>query len=292
MRERLIRKWAIALGQAINVSTWKNYGSALNSYLSFVCMHDMPVEPTAETLSLYTVYMCHHIKPNSVDTYLLGICHQLKPYFLNVQEIRKAQLVHRTLQDCKQLWGSPTVWKCALTIADLNMVCNSYCDNHTYNKMHLGKLTWLDDMELCDPWKLTKCNSVDFPLSSPLWLNKRGAVPTRSFFMWRLHHFFSSDVGGQSMRARGATSLAENRVVLHIIQRIGRWASAAWQIYICKHSVLLQAILYAWQSRTPLEIFFFLVVFVFSLLTSDTLSLSFMYLIWQWNWYHVPSEPN
>ena len=29
-RERLLRERAIALGQAIDVSTWKNYGSALN----------------------------------------------------------------------------------------------------------------------------------------------------------------------------------------------------------------------------------------------------------------------
>ena len=36
--------------------------------------------------------MCHHIKPDSVDTYLSGICHQLKPYFPHVHEIRKSKL--------------------------------------------------------------------------------------------------------------------------------------------------------------------------------------------------------
>jgi hypothetical protein len=86
-RERLVCERAIALGQAIDVSTWKNYGSALNSYLSFVRMHNIEVEPTADTLSLYTVYMSHHIKPDSVDTYLSGICHQLEPYFPNVRDI-------------------------------------------------------------------------------------------------------------------------------------------------------------------------------------------------------------
>ena len=39
-RERLVRERAIALGQAIDNSTWKNYGSALNSYLNFIKMHD------------------------------------------------------------------------------------------------------------------------------------------------------------------------------------------------------------------------------------------------------------
>jgi hypothetical protein len=63
--------------------------------------------------------------------------------------------------------------------------------------------------------------------------------------MRRLHLFFEKDVGGQSMRAGGATSLAENGVAPHIIQGIGRWVLGAWQIYIRKHPVLLQAMLHA-----------------------------------------------
>ena len=63
-------------------------------------MHNMPVEPTPDTLSLYTVFMCHYIKPDSIDTYLSGIFHQLEPYFPNVQEICKSRLVHCTLEGC------------------------------------------------------------------------------------------------------------------------------------------------------------------------------------------------
>jgi len=244
--ECLIQEQAIALGQAIDVSTWKSYGLALNSYLLFVHMHNIPVEPTAETLSLYTMYMCHHIKPDSVDTYLSGICHQLEPYFLNIHQIRKARLVHCTLEGCKQLHRTPTNQKRALTIADLNTVCSAYLHNCTHDDllfcmqlcisffalMCLGELTWPDDTELQDPRKLTKHSSVmindnffqfflpghkanrffegniiilhtnpftcnpmalfmaylkscdhRFPLSSPLWLNENGTVPTRSYFM-------------------------------------------------------------------------------------------------------------
>ena len=32
-----------------------------------------------------------------------------------------------------------------------------------------------------------------FPLSSPLWLTSKGAIPTRSFFIKFLRHFFNSD---------------------------------------------------------------------------------------------------
>src|ERR1700733_14499555 len=139
-------------------------------------MHNMPVEPTAETLSLYTVYMCHHIKPDSVDTYLSGICHQLEPYFPDVRQIRKARLVHRTLEGCKRLRGTPTIQKWALTITDLNTVCDTYSHNQTHNNllfcaqlcvgffalMRLGELTWPDNTELRDPRKLTKRSSFLF----------------------------------------------------------------------------------------------------------------------------------
>lgn len=268
----------------------------------------MPVEPTSDTLSLYTVYMCHHIKPDSVDTYLSGICHQLEPYFPNIREVQKSRLVHRTLEGCKRLRGTPTVHKRALTIADLNTVCLAHSSHPTHDDllfctqlcvgffalMRLGELTWPDDRELHDPCKLTTRNSVAldestlrfflpghkadrffegntiilcanpfpcnpltlfcaylhshdclFPLSSPLWLTANGAMPTRRFFISCLHLFFNNDIGGQSMRAGGATSLAENGVALHIIQGIGRWASSTWQIYIRKHPVLLQAMLHA-----------------------------------------------
>jgi hypothetical protein len=69
-REQLDRERAIALGQAIDTSTWSNYSSAVNSYLDFVKNHNFPIEPTPDTLSYFVVYMSHHIKPNSVDTYL------------------------------------------------------------------------------------------------------------------------------------------------------------------------------------------------------------------------------
>ena len=73
--DRLRHERALALGEAIDLSTRKNYGSALNSYLNFVLLHHLPVEPTDDTLSLYTVWTAHHIKPDSVDSYLSGIAH-------------------------------------------------------------------------------------------------------------------------------------------------------------------------------------------------------------------------
>jgi hypothetical protein len=99
--DRLIHEWSIALGSVLDKSTYCNYTSALNSYISFCKLHNRPIYPTEDTLSFYIVFMCHHIKPDSVDTYLSGICNQLETHFPHVRTIRSSTLVSRTLKGCR-----------------------------------------------------------------------------------------------------------------------------------------------------------------------------------------------
>jgi hypothetical protein len=57
--------------------------------------------------------------------------------------------------------------------------------------------------------------------------------------MRRFRHLFpDSSIAGQSMRAGGATALAEDGAPPHIIQAAGRWPSDTFQIYIRNHPVL------------------------------------------------------
>jgi hypothetical protein len=314
-RERLLHERAIALGHAIDNSTWKNYGSALNSYLSFVRIHGFPVEPSPDIISFFTVFMSHHIKPDSVDSYLSGICQQLEPHYPAIRDIRKSILCKRTLTGCKRLWGVPTKRKRALTMRDLQLVVDHYANSTSHDDllfvcqlltgffalMRLGELTISDDKSLFDYRKITKRTSVSlsdddyrfflpsheadkffegnivivqrhtgtinplsffrkylksrdrlFPFSTDLWLRADGSRPSRSFFIRRMKIFFSNDVAGQSMRAGGATSLAENGIPPHLIQAIGRWASPAFQIYIRKNPVLIQALLFGRAAHEPL----------------------------------------
>jgi hypothetical protein len=316
-RDRLLRERALALGHAIDTSTWKNYGSALNSYLTFVRIHNFPVEPTPDTLSFFTVFMCHHIKPDSVDTYLSGICHQLEPYFPSVRNIRTSVLCKRTLAGCKRMRGVPTTRKRALTMDDLNQVVLHYSKSHSHDDLlftsqiltgffallRLGELTVPDDKSLFNHRKITSRTSVSlsnndyrfflpshkadkfyegniiiiqrhdvsvdplshfkryllsrdrlFPFSPDLWLRADGSRPSRSFFIRRMRLFFHNDTAGQSMRSGGATSLAENGVPPNLIQAIGRWASSAFQIYIRKNPVLLQALLFGRAAHDPLSL--------------------------------------
>jgi hypothetical protein len=308
-RERLLRERAIALGQAIDTSTLDSYSSALNSYLTFVRIHDLPVEPTPDTLSFYVMFMSSHIKPDSVGSYLSGISQQLEPYFPNVRTSRLSPLVERTLKGCRRLRGVAVVRKRALTCSDLSLVVNHLSSSSLHDDLlfmsllltgffallRLGELTFPDVVRLRNWKKVAKRASVSvtndlyqfhlpshkadpffegnqiivkkqqfcdlnpllifsnylssrdglFPLSSPLWLTSKGAVPTRSFFISRLRRYFDKDVAGHSMRAGGATSLAENGVPPSLIQFIGRWSSDAFFIYIRKSPVLIQALLYS-----------------------------------------------
>ena len=344
-RERLLRERAIALGQSIDLSTLKTYGSSLNSYLSFVRLHDLPVEPTPDTLSFYVVFMSHHIEPRSVKSYLSGICQQLEPYFDNVRTSRHTPLVERTMKGCLRLHGSAISRKRALTLADLSRVLDdlSHSSQHDdllfqamlltgfFALMRLGELSFPNDKKLRNWKKVTKRSSVivsddqyefflpshkadpffegnhiivkkqqydginplsiftkylhsrdtAFPLSSPLWITSTGAVPTRQFFISRIRRFFASDIAGQSMRAGGATSLAEHGVPPSIIQLMGRWKSEAFIIYIRKSPVLIQALLYSHNKKNKIKKNFFL-SFFFSLclLSSNiTFSFSFYFLI-------------
>lgn len=310
--EKLQHERAIALGQAIGNRTWNNYGSALNSYLNFIHMHNFPVEPSPDTLSFFVVFMSSHIKPASVDTYLSGICNQLEPYFPNVRNARKTPLVHRTLEGCKRLKGTATVRKRALSVDDISMVANTLTASSShddvlfvtqlltgfYALLRLGELTFPDSKNLQDNRKvisraslkieenifsfflpghkadkffegntilLKKNSDVSdphnallryitsrdrlFPYSSPLWLKHDGTVPTRTWFIRRMHQFFENDIAGQSMRAGGATALAEMGVSPSLIQATGRWASSAFQVYIRKNPVLIQALIYAHSNN-------------------------------------------
>ena len=78
-----------------------------------------------------------------------------------------------------------------------------------------------------------------FPLHSPLWVRENGDIPCRSFFTHRLATFFGPEICGQSMRAGGATFLAEHHVPPSLIQARGRWSSDAFLFYIRKNPALL-----------------------------------------------------
>jgi hypothetical protein len=93
-------------------------------------------------------------------------------------------------------------------------------------------------------------NSRDnlFQARPDLWLRSNGTIPTRTWFIHRLQHFFPNSIGGQSMRAGGATALAEAGVAPSLIQAAGRWSSDTFNRYVRKNPFLFEALL---TGRAP-----------------------------------------
>jgi hypothetical protein len=311
--QELLQRRQVALGMALDTSSHATYSSALNSYLSFCDMHNFPIDPTQQTLSLFVVYMSAHIEPRSVANYLSGISHELEPFFPDVRNNRRSMLVARTLKGCKRLYSKPTRRKKPLPTSVLQSAVDTlHTDTSHDNKLfvamlltgfrgllRLGEMTAHDSHTLRDPSKYStraslewlndgfafwlrshktdtafegarivvmKHDRVDapsavriylasrdtrFPFNPYLWVSSSGNVPTRHWFISHLRDLVTdTDFAGQSLRAGGATFLAELGVPHSIIQAIGRWSSETFQIYIRKNPVLLQVILDSRRSQT------------------------------------------
>jgi hypothetical protein len=115
------------------------------------------------------------------------------------------------------------------------------CRRHDATDPHHAFVTYLRSRDCLHPYH------------PQLWLLHDGTPPTRSWFLKRLHAHFPKEFAGQSLRAGGATDLAERGAAPHIIQAAGRWASDAFQIYIRKNPFLLHAMLYPTPAPTLLS---------------------------------------
>ena len=314
-RERLACECAMAMACSIEPGSAFAYSSAVKSYFDFCTSHSFPIDPTPDTLSYFTVYMAHYIKPQSVSSYLSGICNQLEPFFPDVRTHRLHWLVTKTLAGGQKMFPSTTSRKRPLTRAELIDISRFYISSNIYNDtlflailltgfhglLRLGELTWPENNRLQDYCKVILRTSVQthpksfqftlpghkadrffegsvvliqsttllddawapftkylsfrdrlFPLRAELWLKEDGSIPTRSWFLRFLRRHVTGDIGGHSLRAGGATALAEARIASHMIQAIGRWSSDTFQLYIRRHPVLLAALIYSSPSRLPL----------------------------------------
>lgn len=130
---QLLEERAICLGFSLEKSTSGTYTSHLNSYLTFCNSHHFSIEPTPDTLSFYVVFMCSHIRPSSVDSYLSGICSQLEPFYPNVRAARTSALVTRTLQGCKKMQGTAVSRKRPFSEGDLTLFLDHYGSSSNYD---------------------------------------------------------------------------------------------------------------------------------------------------------------
>lgn len=315
--ERLVRERAIDVSYAKDLTTQSSYSSACQSYIYFCQIHEFPIDPTADTLSLYVAWLCSYIKPKSVDTYLSAICSELEDLYPNVRQNRRSPLVRNTLAGAKKRFGTDTKRKDPLAIEDIIRVTQSFTNpSHDdalflalllcafFGVHRLGELVEHDRPSLRDPNKTIKRSSLKFyennecvsywlpkhkadalfagsevvirrftddfdpvpiitrytsfrdsrfPLHCQLFLTSTGRPPTRNWFMTRFHAYFSKNFSGHSARSGAATFLASLGWSRDFIQRMGRWKSDAFEMYVRKNPALLQAFLSGGRVPRPIQ---------------------------------------
>jgi hypothetical protein len=302
--DHLINERSILLGMAIDNSTANTYTSTTNSYLTFCKLHNIPIDPTSETLSYYITFQSSHINPKSVESYLSGICSNLELFSPDICSNRDSALVKWTLQGALHCHGQPTKHKSPLTTNHLQSVTTDLAASCDHDDMlflsmlntgfmgllHLGELAISDNPRIRDFRKVILRNSLRFlggnydfflpthksdatfegnhvhitqivnahdpkpimeryiqsrdmlfPLHPQLWLRTNGRSPSRSWFLHRLKRYCPPDIAGQSMRAGGATALAEAGAPGELIR--GRWSSNAFERYIRKNIIVLHALI-------------------------------------------------
>ena len=160
--EHLINECSITLGYSFDTSSFRTYTSALNLYLTFCNLHNLPADPTPNTLSFYAVFLSTHIKPDSVNSYLSGICRQLEPFFSEVCHNQNGMLVSCTMAGCMRRFGTPVKWKAPLLHANLLLIINNMVSEPSHDDllflaliltrfhalMRLGKLIFPDKKAL------------------------------------------------------------------------------------------------------------------------------------------------
>lgn len=305
--EKLRYERSVAMGFSLEAGTRRVYNSHLKSYLDFCKRHELPVEPTADTVSFFTVYMSHFINPKSVQSYLSGVCHSLEALYPDVRAARNSSVVKQTLAGCIKRSSKVTSRKSPLRAEDLRRMRDKYFDTGSYDDMlwlavlftgfnglhRLGELVWPDlrseqDYRKVIPfsslsWSDDPCPHFSYHLPGhkgnrffegntvmvtrrddsanavpimaaylqqrrtgaktrchpALFVRADGSIPTRSWFMTRLRANFGPAYAGHSVRSGGATDLALRGIPDSIIQKMGRWSSNAFQIYIRKNPALL-----------------------------------------------------
>jgi hypothetical protein len=171
----LCHKRDTALGFAIQHSSASSYSSALKSFFNFCDMHNLPRDPTPDTLSYFVAYSCDYISPRSADAYLSGICNLLEPLYPEIRNTRRSFIIRNTVLGCKKLYTSAIGRKRAILRPEIHRIASFYSASHSaYNDslwfaiflaafhglLRLGELVVPDALETRDLRKLIMRLSV------------------------------------------------------------------------------------------------------------------------------------
>ncbi|KZT25778.1 hypothetical protein NEOLEDRAFT_1156171 [Neolentinus lepideus HHB14362 ss-1] len=231
-------------------------------------------------VSFYVMYMPAHIKPHGLESYFPEV-QQVQKIQLVLRTLCGCKWHYSQPVSCAQ----PISLADMQVIYDTLHLSNGHNDKlfltllftGFHALMSLGELVSLDNPALRDFWKMSPWNTVaidgsDYCFTLPthktnlfksnvilvqssnnepnpvqifnlptsyhpqLWLQDDGSVP--------LQHFFPK-MTGHALCCSGATLLTMNGVSPENIHHMGRWSSSAWEAYVHKHPILLQAFIFS-----------------------------------------------
>ncbi|KAF7343878.1 RNase H domain-containing protein [Mycena sanguinolenta] len=218
------------MGAAIDTSSAHTYGSALNSFIEFCRLHHFPIDPTAEILSFYVVFISNLI--SHIYVTFAAVCWSPAPFKdVNDCEVR---LYVENIRYLEITFGAQSPPLPPSPSHD-DLLFLSQLLTGFRALLRLGELTTPDNPKLRNPRKYTKRTSASagttsyeywlpahkadtlfegnrvivtdadallhfhsylksrdqlHPLNPYLWLRANGHVPTRAWFIKRLRHLF------------------------------------------------------------------------------------------------------
>ena len=110
------------------------------SWITFIQMHNFPLEPNPDTLSFFIVYMSHHIHPKSVRSYLSSLIHKLEPNFPSVHKVCLICLVVKVMKRCMKSRGKAVRRKLPLVVLDLNFIKNRFSFSQSHDDLLFAAL--------------------------------------------------------------------------------------------------------------------------------------------------------
>ena len=103
---------------ALKKSTVGGYSTGAHDYLCFCCLHQLPLEPTPQTLSRYIAYTSLSI--GSGPKYLTGVCHFLHDFYPDFDFNCFSPLVQATIRGSKKTRADPVHRKQPLRISHIS----------------------------------------------------------------------------------------------------------------------------------------------------------------------------
>ncbi|KAF8811953.1 hypothetical protein BYT27DRAFT_7221270 [Phlegmacium glaucopus] len=224
---------------SLEKSTISGYTTGARDYLHFCRIHDIPLNPTPETLSRYIAFTSLNIA--SGPKYLTGARHFLLSLYPDFNINRSNPLVQATIRGSKKVRTDPVHRKQPIRISHLSSFVNMAKSTRNFDDLLFATIMSCCFYGYIDWRKIIKRSSLHFSpgyadgvhgLRLPLFLREDGSHPTCAWFDTKLFTFIDRTYGGHSARAGGATFYASLGLSDSIIMALGRWSSEAWKIYI------------------------------------------------------------